>query len=109
MSEGKNVSHRDDYYDSSADTEKFCHFSEQKARVIAVFERQYLERLLIEASGNVSEWQLHLTPRNEMLAAELTFIDIRGKETTESITIADANGDSSNLTFTTHTLTFLEK
>ena len=67
------------------------------------------EQFYIEASGNISEWQLHLTPRNKLLAAELTFIDIRGKETTESITIADANGDSSNLTFTTHTLTFLEK
>ncbi len=67
------------------------------------------EQFYIEASGNISEWQLHLRPKNDLLADEITFIDIRGKETTESVTIAEANGDSSNLTFTTQRLKFLEK
>jgi hypothetical protein len=43
------------------------------------------------------------------LAAEITSIDIRGRETTESVSVADANGDRSDLTFTTHSIKFFEK
>ncbi len=67
------------------------------------------EQFHIDASGNISDWRLQLRPKNDLLAAEITSIDIRGKETTESVSIADANGDSSNLTFNTHSIKFFEK
>ena len=67
------------------------------------------EQFHIEASGNISDWRLQLSPKNELLAAEIKSIDIRGKKTTESVSIADANGDSSNLTFKTHSIKFFEK
>jgi outer membrane lipoprotein-sorting protein len=67
------------------------------------------EQFNIVASGSISDWRLQLKPKNDLLAAEITSIDIRGKETTESVSIADANGDSSNLTFKTHSIKFFEK
>ena len=67
------------------------------------------EQFHIDASGSISDWRLQLKPKNDLLAAEITSIDIRGKETTESVSIADANGDSSNLTFKTNSIKFFEK
>ena len=67
------------------------------------------EQFFIEASGNTSEWQLNLKPKNDLLAAEITSIDIHGKETTESVAISDANGDSSSLTFVTNSIKFIKK
>lgn len=67
------------------------------------------EQFHIETSGSTSDWQLQLKPKNNLLAAEITSIDIRGKETTESVSIADTNGDRSNLTFKTHCIKFFEK
>jgi hypothetical protein len=67
------------------------------------------EQFSIESSGSISDWRLQLRPKNDLLAAEITSINIRGRETTESVSIADANGDSSNLTFKTHNIKFFEK
>jgi outer membrane lipoprotein-sorting protein len=67
------------------------------------------EQFNIESSGSISDWRLQLTPKNDLLAAEITSIDIRGRETTESVSVADANGDRSDLTFTTHSIKFFEK
>lgn len=67
------------------------------------------EQFDIEVNGDTAQWQLHLTPKNEMVAAQIMSIDISGKETTESVAIADANGDHTDLTFTTHQLAFIEK
>jgi len=67
------------------------------------------EQFSIESSGSISDWRLQLRPKNDLLAAEITSIDIRGRETAESVSIADANGDSSNLTFKTHNIKFFEK
>ncbi len=67
------------------------------------------EQFFIEVNGDITAWHLHLTPRNEVVASQITFIDIRGIETTESVAIADANGDRSDLSFITHELVFLEK
>ncbi len=67
------------------------------------------EQFNIEANGSISDWRLQLKPKNDLLAAEIASIDIHGKETTELVSIADANGDSSNLIFKTHSIKFFEK
>jgi len=67
------------------------------------------EQFNIIASGNITDWRLQLKPKNDLLAAEITSIDIRGKEITESVSIADANGDKSDLTFKTHSIKFFNK
>ena len=61
----------------------------------------------IEVKGDNSQWHLHLTPKNQLVANQIKFIDIRGKETTESVAIADANGDHTDLVFTTHKLALI--
>jgi DNA-binding NtrC family response regulator len=54
LSDGKFVSHSDEHEEESVGTMSLGRFNEQKARAIAGFERQYLERLLIQAEGNIS-------------------------------------------------------
>lgn len=66
------------------------------------------EQFDIQINGDITQWHLHLTPKNEMVAAQISSIDIRGKETTESVAIADANGDHTDLTFTTQQLVLFE-
>jgi len=62
----------------------------------------------IQVDGDVTQWHLHLTPKHELVASQISAIDIRGKETTESVAIADANGDHTDLTFTTQQLVLFE-
>jgi len=66
------------------------------------------EQFDIQVDGNMTQWHLHLTPKNELAATQISSIDIRGRETTESVAIADANGDHTDLTFTTEQLVFIE-
>ena len=66
------------------------------------------EQFDIQVNGDMTQWHLHLTPKNEMVASQINAIDIRGKDTTESVVIADANGDHTDLTFTTQHLVFIE-
>lgn len=54
LSDGEFISHSDEYNDESAGVISLGRFNEQKARAIAGFERQYLERLLSQARGNIS-------------------------------------------------------
>ena len=54
LSDGKFVSHTDEHQVESDGAISLGRFNEQKARAIAGFERQYLERLLIQAEGNIS-------------------------------------------------------
>lgn len=54
MSDGKFVSHRDDCDEEPDRPTMLGRFSEQKARAIAGFERQYLVHLLIQVNGNIS-------------------------------------------------------
>ena len=54
LSEGGYVSNRDGCTDEPAVSETLGKFNDQKARAIAGFERHYLDRLLIEAHGNIS-------------------------------------------------------
>ncbi len=67
------------------------------------------EQFDIDVSGDISLWHLHLTPKNELVATQIVSIDIHGKGTTESVAIVDANGDHTDLTFTTHKLAFIQK
>ena len=67
------------------------------------------EQFTIKANGSISDWRLQLTPKRNLLAAEITSIDISGRETTESVSIADANGDRSDLIFKTNKIKFFEK
>ncbi len=66
------------------------------------------EQFDFQVNGDKTEWHLHLTPKNEMVAAQILFVDIRGKETTESVAIADASGDHTDLIFITRQLVFIE-
>ena len=66
------------------------------------------EQFDIQVNGDMTQWHLHLTPKNEMVASQIKVIDISGKDTTESVVIADANGDHTDLTFTTQHLVFIE-
>ena len=54
LSEGLYVSHFDLHETETGQPLSLGRFSEQKARAIDGFERQYLDRLLIETQGNVS-------------------------------------------------------
>lgn len=54
LSEGKFIVHCDKYADEPSGRMAFSSFNEEKARAINEFERQYLERVLIEAHGNIS-------------------------------------------------------
>lgn len=67
------------------------------------------EQFYIQESGDITGWHLHLTPKNELVANQIAAIDIRGKEITESVAIADANGDSSKLMFTIQEQTLFDK
>lgn len=67
------------------------------------------DKFSIEATGSSSNWRLQLRPKNELLADEIKLIDIHGKETTESVSIADTNGDRSNLTFKVQNIKFFKK
>ena len=67
------------------------------------------DKFSIEATGSSSNWRLQLRPKNELLADEIKLIDIHGKETTESVSIADTNGDRSNLTFKVHNIKFFKQ
>lgn len=66
------------------------------------------EQFDIQVAGDITQWHLHLTPKNELVATQISSIDIHGRETTETVAIADANGDQSDLTFTTEQLVFIE-
>ncbi len=66
------------------------------------------EQFDFQVNGDMTEWHLHLTPKNEMVAAQISSVDIRGRKTTESVAIADANGDHTDLIFTTQQLVFIE-
>ena len=66
------------------------------------------EQFDIEVTGDMTQWHLYLTPKNELVASQISSIDIRGKETTEAVAIADANGDHTDLIFTTQQLVFIE-
>lgn len=66
------------------------------------------EQFDFQVNGNMTEWHLHLAPKNEMVAAQISSVDIRGRKTTESVAIADANGDHTDLIFTTRELVFIE-
>ncbi len=62
----------------------------------------------IKATGSVDDWQLHLVPRNALVAAQIDAIDISGREVVQSVTIADASGDNTRIRFTTVEKTFLD-
>lgn len=66
------------------------------------------EQFDIQVNGDVTQWHLHLTPKNEIVATQISTIDIRGRKTTEAVAIADANGDHTDLIFTTQQLVFIE-
>ena len=67
------------------------------------------EKFSIVATGSSSDWRLQLRPKNELLADEVKLIDIHGKETTDSVSIADTNGDRSDLTFKVHNIKLFKK
>lgn len=54
LSDGNYVSHSDNCDDESDEIMTLGEFNEQKAQAIAGFERQYLDRLLLQTRGNVS-------------------------------------------------------
>ncbi len=66
------------------------------------------EQFDVQVNGDMTQWHLHLTPKNELVATQISSIDIHGRETTDSVAIADANGDHTDLTFTTQQLVFIE-
>ena len=55
----------------------------------------------VQASGDIKHWKLLLTPRSPNLAAYLQNIELQGSEFTEQLTIAETNGDKTNIRFTT--------
>ncbi len=61
----------------------------------------------IEVNGDNSQWHLFLTPKNRLVANQIEFIAILGKETTESVVIVDTNGDHTDLVFKTLKLAFI--
>ena len=55
----------------------------------------------IAASGDAKHWQLTLKPRSQNLAAYIQVIQLEGAEFTESLDIAETNGDKTHIQFTT--------
>lgn len=53
------------------------------------------------ASGSAQAWTLVLTPRSANLAAYIQNIELRGKEFTDQLDIAETNGDKTHIQFTT--------
>lgn len=61
---------------------------------------------LVTAEGDSSQWALHLTPHSANLAAYIKRIELRGGEFTEQLDIAEANGDTTRIRFTTDKVRF---
>lgn len=55
----------------------------------------------INALGDSSHWTLQLTPRSANLAAYIKGIELQGGELTEQLDIAETNGDTTHINFTT--------
>lgn len=60
----------------------------------------------VTAEGDSTQWVLHLTPHSANLAAYIKRIELRGGEFTEQLDIAEANGDSTLIRFTTDKVRF---
>jgi len=56
---------------------------------------------LIQASGDIKNWKLILSPRSPSLAAYIQNITLQGSEFTEQLDIAETNGDNTHIRFTT--------
>lgn len=59
----------------------------------------------LQASGDGNHWQLQLTPRSANLAAYIKHIELQGGELTEQLDIAETNGDSTHIAFSTDQVT----
>lgn len=55
----------------------------------------------ITATGDSNRWQLQLKPRSANLAAYIKQIELAGGELTEQLDIAETNGDTTHIHFTT--------
>jgi len=55
----------------------------------------------VVASGSAQAWTLVLNPRSANLAAYIQNIELRGKEFTDQLDIAETNGDKTHIQFTT--------
>ena len=53
----------------------------------------------IHAKGDANQWNLLLKPKNNLMAAQVASISIKGRESVESLYIVESNGDYSNLEF----------
>lgn len=61
---------------------------------------------VVTAEGDSTKWVLHLTPHSANLAAYIKRIDLQGGEFTEQLDIAEANGDTTRIRFTTDKVRF---
>lgn len=53
------------------------------------------------ATGSLEQWQITLVPRSANMAAYIRQIQVQGREFTEQLEIAEANGDSTRILLTT--------
>ena len=58
----------------------------------------------ISATGTLESWCLQMTPKNNLVADQIAEVQICGGNTTESVTIAEANGDSTELAFVANSI-----
>jgi|TARA_B100000315_G_C14592021_1_gene596413 hypothetical protein len=63
----------------------------------------------VDVKGDTNQWHLLLEPKNNLVAAQIASISIKGKESVESLYILESNGDSSSLVFTSSRINLLEE
>lgn len=75
--------------------------------LLAIFSGRFdllREHFTILSKGDISLWELELTPRSELVAGKIASILISGKETTEKVVITETNGDVSSISLMAETI-----
>jgi len=94
---------------SAVKTEGLSQFSEILLSLFSGDSVTLKRYFSIRVKGDTQQWNLVLEPINNLVAAQIALISIKGSESVESLYILESGGDYSNIEFSSSTASLFNK